>query len=191
MKMRMFSTSCVARHDLPRLGLVVVGVAQPLEVVVDLVADVVGDFLAHRLAQVLLAEGGYPSPHGESDDGQCREHEQALVAIETDDLAVLADRLQPEIDGVTHEERADHDEAAREDDGEHREGQQSLIGLQESAEPDEDAHETPLFLTARLAHLNAYVKDWTRPALASVLSMALMWVSTVSPREDAVARGRQ
>ncbi|MDZ7727907.1 MAG: hypothetical protein U5Q44_06750 [Dehalococcoidia bacterium] len=59
MKMRMFSTSWVERAMiLAGVRAVVVAVAQPLEVVVDVVAERVGDALAHGFGQVLLDERG-------------------------------------------------------------------------------------------------------------------------------------
>jgi len=64
-----------ARHDLPRLGLVVVGKAQALQVVVDPVSDVVRDPLRHPLRPVGLAVGE-DAPAGRHADEREARHDQ-------------------------------------------------------------------------------------------------------------------
>jgi hypothetical protein len=109
----------------------VVRVAEALEVVVDLVADVVGHGLADGLAEVLLAKLCGATPDREDDDGERAKNHELFVAVEPCELAgCVFLRVQAEVDRVAHEQRAHHHEDGR---GHHRDPRQRellLIGLQ-------------------------------------------------------------
>ena len=80
MNMRMASTSLRgAGHDLAGLHLVVVGVAEPLDGVVDLVAEVVGDALAEALADEGLCERGDAARDRKAHHEGGRQDERAAV----------------------------------------------------------------------------------------------------------------
>src|SRR6185312_16773667 len=142
--------------DLPGLDSVVVGVRQPLKVVVNGVADVVRDLLADRLAQVLLAKEREPLANREHDDPGAAQHQQPDVAVQHD-VGRLADRMQAEVDGVANEEWADHREHARKEDRRESQDKRPLERLEEMEKAKKVTHRPPS-TCERLAHLNAKVK---------------------------------
>jgi len=78
-----------ARHQLARLLLVMVGIGEPLEPVIDAVAQVVRNALADPLAEIRLPIGEYAAQDGHSDDTKRRYQEPAFLP-RRHGLAVLA-----------------------------------------------------------------------------------------------------
>ena len=97
------------RHDLAVLDLIVVRVAHALDVVVHIVADVVRDLLAQRLAEVRLTELRQTSPQRGDDYRERGVDQQRLVAIEARELASrsvrkhLVRRLESVLERIAHE----------------------------------------------------------------------------------------